>query len=48
MNFNNDVEALDGLRSKFKELKSEITKVIYGQDEVITQEIGRASCRERV
>lgn len=37
MNFKNDVEALDGLRSKFEELKSEITKVIYGQDEVITQ-----------
>ncbi len=37
MNFKNDVEALDTLRSKFDELKSEITKVIYGQDEVITQ-----------
>ncbi len=37
MNFKNDVEALDALRSKFEELKKEITKVIYGQDEVITQ-----------
>ena len=37
MNFKNDVEALDSLRSKFDQLKSEITKVIYGQDEVITQ-----------
>jgi len=37
MNFKNDVEALDGLRAKFGELKSEITRVIYGQDEVITQ-----------
>jgi MoxR-like ATPase len=37
MNFNNDVEAMDALRDKFGELKSEITKVIYGQDEVITQ-----------
>jgi len=37
MNFKNDVEALDTLRGKFDELKSEITKVIYGQDEVITQ-----------
>ena len=37
MNFENDVEALDALRNKFEELKSEITKVIYGQDEVITQ-----------
>jgi MoxR-like ATPase len=37
MNFKNEVEALDALRSKFDELKAEITKVIYGQDEVITQ-----------
>lgn len=37
MNFKNDVEALDALRDKFKELKAEITKVIYGQDEVIDQ-----------
>ncbi|PIF02172.1 MAG: AAA family ATPase [Draconibacterium sp.] len=37
MNFKNDVEALDALRDKYKELKSEITQVIYGQDEVITQ-----------
>lgn len=37
MNFKNDVEALDALRDKYEELKKEITKVIYGQDEVITQ-----------
>lgn len=37
MNFKNDVEALDALRNKFGELKQEITKVIYGQDEVIEQ-----------
>ena len=37
MDFKNDVEALDGLQAKFKELKTEITRVIYGQDEVITQ-----------
>jgi len=37
MNFKDDVEAMDALRDKFKELKSEITKVIFGQDEVITQ-----------
>ncbi|MBT3382306.1 MAG: AAA family ATPase [Prolixibacteraceae bacterium] len=37
MDYKNDVEALDALRAKFDELKSEITKVIYGQDEVITQ-----------
>lgn len=37
MNFKNDVEALDALRSKFDELTKEIGKVIYGQDEVIAQ-----------
>ncbi len=37
MNFKNDVEALDALRAKFDELKKEITRVIYGQDEVVTQ-----------
>ncbi len=37
MNFKNDVEALDALRKKYDELKKEISKVIYGQDEVITQ-----------
>ncbi len=37
MEFKNDVEALDALRNKFEELKNEITKVIYGQDDVITQ-----------
>ena len=36
-NFKNDVEALDALRKKFEELKAEITKVIYGQDEIVTQ-----------
>uniref|UniRef100_UPI003216C2C3 AAA family ATPase n=1 Tax=uncultured Draconibacterium sp. TaxID=1573823 RepID=UPI003216C2C3 len=37
MEFKNDVEALDALRAKFEELKKEITKTIYGQDEVVTQ-----------
>ncbi|HCE58249.1 MAG TPA: AAA family ATPase, partial [Prolixibacteraceae bacterium] len=37
VNFKNDVEALDALRKKYDELKSEITRVIYGQDEVVTQ-----------
>lgn len=37
MNFKNDVEALDALRNKYDELKKEISKVIYGQDEIITQ-----------
>ncbi|SHE79486.1 MoxR-like ATPase [Mariniphaga anaerophila] len=37
MNFKNDVEALDALRGKYDELKAEISKVIYGQDEIITQ-----------
>lgn len=35
--YKNDVEALDGLRDKYKELTGEITKVIYGQDQVISQ-----------
>jgi MoxR-like ATPase len=37
MEFKNDVEALDALRDKFGDLKKEINRVIYGQDEVITQ-----------
>lgn len=37
MEFKNDVDALDALRDKFEVLKNEITKVVYGQDEVITQ-----------
>ncbi len=37
MKFKNDVEALDALRGKYEELKNEITKVIYGQDEVVNQ-----------
>ncbi len=37
MNFKNDVEALDALREKYNQLKKEITRVIYGQDEVISQ-----------
>jgi MoxR-like ATPase len=37
MNYKNDVEALDALRSKYEELKTEIKKSIYGQDEIITE-----------
>lgn len=37
MNFKNDVVAMDALRDKFGELKSEITKVIFGQDQVVDQ-----------
>lgn len=37
MEFKNDVAALDALRERFEELKNEIKKVIYGQDEVIDQ-----------
>ncbi len=37
MNFKNDVEAMDALQAKFNELKSEITRAVYGQDEVIAQ-----------
>ncbi len=37
MEFKNDVEALDALRSKYNLLKKEISTVIYGQDEIVTQ-----------
>ncbi len=37
MDYKNDVEALDGLRSKYNLLKEEIKKAIYGQDEIIEQ-----------
>lgn len=35
--YKNDVEALDGLRQKYIQLTNEINKVIYGQDQVVTQ-----------
>jgi MoxR-like ATPase len=35
--FKNDVEALDALRDKYKDLTNEITKVIYGQDQIVSQ-----------
>ena len=35
MNYNNDQEAVDGLAGAYRQLKSEIGKVIVGQDEVI-------------
>jgi MoxR-like ATPase len=35
MHFSSDVEALDSLSVKFKELKEEIGRVIVGQDEVV-------------
>ncbi|HKJ41318.1 MAG TPA: AAA family ATPase [Sunxiuqinia sp.] len=37
MNFKNDVEAVDALKSKIDLLNSEIKKRIYGQDEIIKQ-----------
>jgi len=37
MNYKNDVEALDALKSKYEELKTEIKKSIYGQDEIISE-----------
>lgn len=37
MEYKNDVAALDGLKNKYTELKQEITKVIYGQDEIVEQ-----------
>lgn len=35
VNFSNDKEAVDGLSQKYKELRSEISKIIVGQDEVV-------------
>lgn len=35
--FKNDVEALDALREKYMELTREITRVIYGQDKIVSQ-----------
>jgi MoxR-like ATPase len=35
MTFNSDVEAVDALVSKYKDLKNEVAKVIVGQDEII-------------
>lgn len=35
LNYNNDQEAVDGLAEKYSALKSEIAKVIVGQDEVV-------------
>ncbi len=37
MNYKDDVAAMNALRQKLDELKSEIKKVIYGQDEIINQ-----------
>lgn len=37
MNYKNDVEAVDALRSKYQELTSEIHKVIYGQEQVVKE-----------
>ncbi|MGQ7870317.1 AAA family ATPase [Sunxiuqinia sp. sy24] len=37
MNFRNDVEAVDALKSRFDLLQAEIKKRIYGQDEIIKQ-----------
>jgi MoxR-like ATPase len=35
MQFNNEVEAVDALHQTFKKIKSEISKVVIGQDEII-------------
>jgi MoxR-like ATPase len=35
MNYNSEVEAIDGLSAKYKELKAEIGKIIVGQDDVV-------------
>ena len=42
-----DVVVIDELRATHDRIKAEMAKVIIGQDEVVEQ-IGRASCRERV
>ncbi len=36
-NYRDDVEALDALKEKYELLLKEITRVIYGQDQVVTQ-----------
>lgn len=35
MNFKNDVEAVDALAQKYKDLRAEIAKVIIGQNEAV-------------
>ena len=35
MHYNSDVEAVDGLAKSYQELKSEIAKIIVGQDDVV-------------
>src|ERR1017187_10127445 len=35
INFNSDVEAVDSLVGKYKELRKEIGKVIIGQDDIV-------------
>jgi len=35
LNYSSDKEAVDGLASKYKELRDEIAKIIIGQDEVV-------------
>ena len=37
MTYKNEVEAVNGLSQKFGELRTEIKKRIYGQDEIIDQ-----------
>ena len=37
MTFKNEVEAVNALSNKFDQLRSEIKKRIYGQDEIIDQ-----------
>jgi MoxR-like ATPase len=37
MNYNSDVEAVNGLNKRFNELKAEIGKIIIGQDKIIEQ-----------
>ena len=39
MNFNNDVEAVNALKEAYNTLNKEISKVIYGQDQVVKETI---------
>jgi MoxR-like ATPase len=43
--FSSDVEAADALAASYKKLKSEISKVVIGQDEVVRQVLSAVFCQ---
>ena len=45
MNYKSDVEAVDGLVMKYKELRKEIAKVVVGQDEVVRDVLISIFCK---